>query len=550
MSERQTIGRYLLDRLQQMGADHVFTVPGDYSLSFNQLCESHPIEQINATRENTAAFMADAYARKRGIGVACITYGVGINVVSALSQAYSERSPVVVICGSPTTSAQNGRYQLHHCPRHGDNTQLKVFEQVTAAQAVLKDPAHAAWEIERVLEICHREKQPVYIEIPREVVHAEIEIPEPHLSEPIPIEEKALMESLTELRNILSNAKKPVIWAGADIGRFGLTNELLSFAEKYQIPIATALLGKTVIDESHPLHMGIYQGELSSPSVREYMKDCDCVLALGVVLSDVNTGVFSAELNTRPCIIANPTTLSINHHNFEGVPFRHFIQNLTSQEDLPSFSASHTPFQSIYDNAKEMEKGKALTSDFIFSSLQGALGPEHTLVTGIGDSFFGTSELRLPQDSLISNALFLSLGFCIPAAIGLSFACPDKRIIAVVGDGDFQMSGMELGTATRYGLDPIIVLLNNHGYGIERPLADGPFNDVANWNYHQLPAIFGGGQGRYEKTECGFQSALKEALANRGDWWLIEADLDKMDLSTPLKNYTTYFREKQMQHKN
>lgn len=540
MSERQSIGKYLLDRLQQMGADHLFTVPGDYSLSLNQLCESHPIVQINATRENTAAFMADAYARQRGIGAVCITYGVGINVVSAMSQAYAERSPLVFICGSPNNRAQNGRFPLHHFPKHGSNAQAEVFKQLTAAQAILSDPATATREIEHALEVCHHEKRPVYIEIPQELVHAEVEVPEHHMAEPVAVSEAAFDECLSELKQLLSQAKRPVLWLGADITRFGLTSELVAFAERHHIPMASALLGKTVVDERHPLYLGVYQGELSSQPLREYMLGCDCLLALGVIINDVNTGGFSADLKNRSCVIATPSSLSINHHEYSRVPFKRLVQALASQNDLPKYTAPHTPFQSYYALPFEAEKGKRLSSDSIFSCLQHRLGPEHIVVSGVGDSFFGTSELCLGQDGLINNAFFLSLGFCVPAAIGGSFACPDKRLVAVVGDGDFQMSGMELGTASRYGLDPIIVLLNNHGYGIERPLVDGPFNDVAEWNYHQLPAIFGGGQGRMVNTECGFQAALDEAFSSRGEWWLIEADLDRNDLSKALREFSSY----------
>ena len=540
-ADRESLGKYLLDRIQQMGADHIFTVPGDYLLPFNKTCETHELKQINGTRENTAAFMADAYARLRGIGAVCFTYGVGVNVISAVSQAFAERTPLIFISGAPSRKAMAGRFPLHHMI-DTPNTQFDLFKTVTADQARLDDPSTAANEIDRVLATCHRERRPVYFEIPKDVVFEELEVPKPHLAEAPKPSSQELDMAISQAREMLLKAKRPVIWAGENVRRFGLGEQLMAFAEKYQVPVTSAVFGKTVIDEHHPLYMGVYRGALSPEDLQEYMNGSDCVLVLGVKMNDVNTGSFTAKLGAQPSIVATPDTLAVNEKEFQGVCFKAFAEQLLSQEELSSFTPAYPHFRGYYEGPFAAMPDTPLRTDRVFACLQQKLTPEHILTTGIGDSFFASIELRLGQNNLVTNGHFFSLGFCVPAALGCSLACPERRVVAIVGDGDFQMSGMEIGTATRYGLDPIVILLNNHGYGIERPLLEGEFNDVCEWHYHKLSEVIPGGQTRHCKTEEDLLRAVQEAFSSRGSWWLIEAELEKSDLSTPLRRFTEFLK--------
>lgn len=538
-----TIGRYLLDRLQHLGVDHIFGLPGDYVLRFDKLIEEHTIKFINTTRENTAGYIADAYARFRGLGVACITYGVGINITNALSQAYVENSPFVVISGTAGTGELLKGQKLHHLINKSSNTildttQLEIFKHLTIDQAVLDNPATAAASIDRVLEACQRYKRPVYIEIPRNMVDVEIPPHHPQSYFHPASDPEALQEAMEEVSNILRSCRRPVIWAGHEIQRYGLAPLLIKFAERYGIPIATTLLGKTVISENHPLFVGVYFGGMSRPEVQEFVESCDCALILGAIISDVDTGIFTATFDQDQKIIATSETLDISHHHYKKVLFSDFIHGLSNLNldvrykiNYPANVKRKKPlFQAVPDQ-------KTTTLRF-FECIESHLSSEHIVAVDIGDCLFGSADLTLEQNSYLACAYFGSLGFGVPGAIGAQFALPNKRVIAIVGDGAFQMTCMELSTAVRYGLDPIIIVLNNHGYGTERPLLEGKYNDIVNWNYAEIPRVLGNGLGVRVETEEELDRALKNALSQRGKFHLIEVELGKTDFSPALRRFS------------
>lgn len=536
-----TIGQYLLDRLYKQGVRHIFGIPGDYILRFDQLIEQHSIHFINATRENTAGYMADAYGRLNGLGVACITYGVGINIANAISQAYVESSPVVLISGAANTDDFSRCQQLHHLinrtfTQRQDSTQMEIFKQITAAQTILHDPDTAIDEIERVLETCLRMQKPVYIELPSNFVDAKIAAHTPK-SYPLPTSPADVMKEITgEITSILKHCKHPVIWAGHEIQRFGLQKELLQFAEKYHIPIVSSLLGKTVVSERHPLFVGVYQGGISRPEVKEFVEKCDCIFILGTVLNDVETGFFSAKVHEQ-CIIANASGIQVKQHHYHKISFSDFMKSLANisvgvkyRIEFPA--SNERKFNKFIPVAK-----KAISTARLFECIHQNITLEHIVVADFGDCLFGSIDLILEQNSFMASAYFGTLGFGTPGAIGAQIAAPNRRVIGIVGDGAFQMTCMELSTAVRYHLDPVIIVLNNQGYGTERPLIEGKYNDIVNWNYFEIPRVLGGGIGVRTKTEEEFSQALTKALSQRGTFHLIEVELGKTDYSPAMRRF-------------
>src|SRR5205085_5644709 len=129
------------------------------------------------------------------------------------------------------------------------------------------------------------------------------------------------------------------------------------------------------------------------------------------------------------------------------------------------------------------------------------------------------------QTEFISPAYYTSMGFAVPASIGAQFGNRKLRPLVLVGDGAFQMTCLELSIAVRYGFNPLILVLNNHGYTTERFLQEGPFNDILNWNYHRLPEFLGGGQGYEVRTEGELEQALQSALANQDCFSLLNIHL-------------------------
>lgn len=538
---KKSLGLYLLDQLHRRGVEHIFGIPGDYVLKFDRLIEKHSkIQFINATRENTAGYMADAYGRFKGLGVACITYGVGINIVNALSQAYVEDSPLVVISGAPGQIELSKEVRLHHLfnkslQLHLETTQMEIFKHITAAQTVLDNEENCKEEIERVLTTCMELKKPVYIELPRDQVEREITGSVRDLLIPPANDSLALKEALEEISQILKHCKHPILWVGHEILRHKLGHEILSFARKFSIPIISSLLGKTTIDEWDPLFVGVYLGGMSSPEIQKYVDSCDCILRFGVLLNDLDTGIFTAKFKQKNQIIATSGECKINHHYYENISFIDLVKGLNKIDlhkkfplDLPS-------------KEKQVEFkpkiGPKIDVDRFFKCIQSHIKPDHILISDIGDCLFGSAELILHANSYLACAHFASLSFAVPAAIGVQLACPSKRPFVIVGDGAFQMTCMELSTAVRYNLDPIIIVMNNHGYGTERPIVEGKFNDLLNWNYFKIPEVLGSGKGVHVQTEEELDQALEKAVKTRGEFYLIEVELAKNDLSAVLKRF-------------
>jgi indolepyruvate decarboxylase len=419
-----------------------------------------------------------------------------------------------------------------------DTTQLEVFQRMTVAQTVLNDPLRAPDEIRRVIGACLYHKKPVYIEFPRDLVEAPMptvslnELRRPR-SDP-----QGLQEALDEVRHILSHSKKPIIWAGHDVQIRGLSPSLLQFAEHHGIPIVSTLLGKTVVSERHPLFVGVYQGEMSLQVVQDFAHTCDACLLLGVMLSDIDTGMFTAHLYDEKKIVATPNGIAIGHHSYPEVLFDDFIKGLATLNDATTFSMTipsasdrlpKEPFQPSPEGRIHVKQ--------MFECLQSHIKPEHFIVSDVGDCLFGATDLILESNSFIASAYFATLGFGTPGAIAVQLALPERRVIGIVGDGAFQMTATELSTAVKYGLDPVIIVLNNHGYGTERPLIEGKFNDIHNWHYTKLPDLLGGGVGLRATTEKEFDAALTQALAQRGTFYLIEVELGTHDFSPAMQRF-------------
>lgn len=344
MTRKPTIGSTVIDRLYMLGVRHIFGIPGDYVLSLYKLLETSPIRHIGTTREDCAGFAADAYARINGIGALCVTYCVGgLNTVNAIACAYAERSPVVLLTGSPGLSERTRTPYLHHMVRDF-STQREVFEKMTVAAVSLDDPLTAEREMDRAFAALRRYRRPIYIEIPRDMVHAPLSSPSRPMSvEDEPSDPAALNEAMGEVRSMLTSASRPAILAGAEIGRFGLQDDLARLVERLNIPIASTLLGKSVIREDHPLYVGVYGGLIARDDVQQFINHSDCLLILGSILSDVeDLDVRSPLLMEGRTIHATADRVAIKHHRYDAIRFEDFIRALATQP-LPSFPSRSLP---------------------------------------------------------------------------------------------------------------------------------------------------------------------------------------------------------------
>ncbi|GJL54323.1 MAG: preprotein translocase subunit Tim44 [Nitrospirales bacterium] len=505
-------------------------------LTLYKLIEESPIQHIGTTREDCAGFAADAYARVHGIGGVCVTYCVGgLNIVNATACAYAERSPVVVLSGSPGAAERIQNPFLHHMVRD-HTTQREVFDKVTVASVILDDPVTAEQEIDRALEALRRYKRPIYLEIPRDKVLTPVE-PQSLtsaqemecLSDPA-----ALKEAVTEVRAILADAERPVILAGAEIYRFGIQHDLRQLVERMNAPIATTLLGKSVIQEDHPLYIGVYGGLVGREEVLAFVDQADCLLTLGTVLTDIDdVKVHSRLLASGRTIHATADAIIIKHHRYDGVRFEDFVRALSSTP-LPAFPSRPLPKQDprLFE---EPSSSTPVTLRSLFGHLDSLLTKNHLVIADVGESLFASADLHVHQSAeFLSPAYYTSMGFSVPAALGAGLADPSKRIVVLVGDGAFQMTGTELSSCARNGQTPIVIVLNNHGYTTEREILEGSFNDLQEWRYEQICGLIGGGIGLLIRTYGELVKGLQSAMGDEKNIYVLNVFLDPADRSTAM----------------
>jgi indolepyruvate decarboxylase len=529
-----SIGQYLIRRLSDYGIRHVFGLPGDYVLSFYSMLEHSPLDLVNCTREDCAGFAADGYARVHGMGAVCVTYGVGgLSLANSIAGAYAEKSPVVLISGAPGIRERVNDPLLHHRVREW-HTQLDVFEKICAASREIADPATAFRDIDQLLDTAHRQKRPVYIELPRDMVSVVPDQIRPYAAPKWQSDSSALTEAVADTVSRIEAAKKPVIIAGVELHRLGLQSEVVALAEASGIAIAATMLSKSVVSEVHPLYIGLYEGALGREEVTGFVEESDCVILLGALLTDLDLGIFTAKLDATKSVFATCDELRISHHHYHNVLLEDFLRGLVAAKPKaakrplpPGPAAAQQPFT--------LEPDRPITTTRLVRRLDESLDDKTIVIADVGDALFASSELVIRgQTEFLSPAYYTSMGFAVPAGLGAKMARPDLKVVVLVGDGAFQMTGMELSSIVRRGLAVTVIVLDNKGYGTERVIHEGSFNDINPWQYQLLPQVLGGGTGYEVRTEGEFDDAISKALADTSGMSLIRAHIGIDDRSITL----------------
>lgn len=534
MEDGMSIGDYLIKQIYDNGARHVFGLPGDYVLGLMKKISKSDLKMINTCDEQGAGFAADAYARMRGFGVVCVTYTVGgLKIANTTAQAFAEKSPVLVISGAPGRVERAKNSMLHHKVNEFDD-QMRIFERLTVASADLSDVERAFSEIDRVISAVLKYKRPGYIEVPRDVVPIVPQSCRTHKpaaaqkGEPGPIQ-----EALKETLDMINSASKPAILAGVEVHRFGLGKQVMDLARRANMPIASTILGKSSIPEDDPLYMGIYMGALGDEAVKDYIESSDCLIMLGVFMTDLNMGSFTAHLEPGRFIHMTSERTAIKYHLYPGLGLELLTALMGS--DLRRHDLGQYPHPTRPEPFCDASCDKKITANRFFQAINSFMDEKTVLIADVGDSLFGSSEVMVPAEShFLSSAYYASMGFSVPAGIGVQAADPDLRPLILVGDGAFQMTGMEVATAARYGQSPIVVVMQNGGYETERLIIDGEFNDIAQWKYSRVPEVLGTGKGFRIETEGDLDSALKEARSYNGVS-ILEVVLSPHDVSSALK---------------
>jgi indolepyruvate decarboxylase len=536
---KQSIGNFLLRRVHEAGIRHIFGVPGDYNLELlQQLQDAGALKWVGTCNELNASYAADGYARLNGLGALTVTNGVGpLSAINGVGGSYSEHVPVICIAGSiPLRSIDRG-LGMHHTMADGSwDHFLNAYAHVTAAHARLT-PRNAATEIDRLILTAWQEKLPVYMELPSDIAYLDIEVPADPLvlAEPSSDPER-LRSCIAAIAERLSAATSAAILVDADADRFGVASELMELAEKTQAPVAVINAAKAVIDETFPHYVGVYNGAASEPHTREAIETSDCLLAIGYRPIEVTTGDFSASLPANT-IHARPYSVDVGDDNYQAVTLKEVLKGVTgavapSPNRAPRQAAAAVAARAHADGSAKV------TQAAYWQAMQEYLREGDVLFVDNGTAFTLLGLRLPPKCSFVGSINWGSIGYSVGALLGALTAAPERRHILFVGDGSFQVSAQELSTILRHDHKPVIFLINNGGYTIERGYLgkDETYNDIANWAYADLPKVF-----RRDTTARSFVvktiGDLQDALSAPNDTMIfVESIMDAHDALGPVIN--------------
>ncbi|MCC2604953.1 alpha-keto acid decarboxylase family protein [Planctobacterium marinum] len=555
-----TVADYLLTRLQQLGLDKVFQVPGDYVAEFMDALEAFDgIDAVGDVNELGAGYAADGYARYKGIGAVSVQFGVGtFSALNAIAGAWVERNPVVVITASPTTAnrvtiEQTGVLFHHSTGRLGADR--NVYSNVTVAAEILSHVDQAPQQIDHALTQAITHRRPIYLEAWQDVWGMECEPPQGTLT---PLSQGSQKESLEAMINMaiekIKSAKKPVVLVGVEIARFGLQEKVLNLLEASGLPYATTTLGKTTLDENAGTFIGTYAGAASNPGTNDYFSESDAILALGVIFTDDYLDILENQF--ADIIAMDAEQARVGYQHYHNVQLPDFIRTLTEYcEQSCAFPRNDIPLP-VLPAMPELTPellAQPLGYKSFFDVLWGwlvreRLLPVTNLILGESSSLYQAARLvGLPQDSFVGDAAWGSLGHETGCVTGTSMAS-DKRSLVVAGDGGFMMMCQSLSTITRNQLDAVVFVMSNGVYAIEQSFVDvcaftphgefAPFDILPKWDYLSLATAYN--MPGYQVKNCEeLYRTLQIVQSQPEQSALVEVLIPEHDLAPALEDLLT-----------
>jgi indolepyruvate decarboxylase len=535
------LGRVLLNALRAHGAREIFGIPGDFALPFFRVIEESRILPLyTLSYEPGVGFAADAAARfHASMSVAAVTWGAGaLNLVNPTAGAYAERVPVVVVSGAPGVGERRSGWKLHHMARSID-TQSRVFREITCAQAVLDEPSHAPAEIARVLRAALEYSLPVYIELPRDLVDADV-APVEGLP-PRSASADALAECADEITGRLRGAERPVIMVDVEIRRYGLEARVAELARRLGAPVVTTFMGRGLLSGHRDIVLGTYLGAAGQPAITRLVEASDGLLLLGVILSDTNFAVSVRKIDMRGAIVAINREVHIGHHIYPDIPLDALVDALIARAERPLRRVAPVAAAQRYPSDLAGDDQPIVPSDI--ATAVNDLFARHgsmPIAADMGDCLFTAMEIA--NTELVAPGYYAGMGYGVPGGLGVCVACAPKRPLILVGDGAFQMTGFELGNCRRYGWDPIVVVFNNRSWEMLRVFQpESRFNDLDDWHFADLADRLGG-EGTRVETRRELADALGRAHARRGRFQLIEVMLARGSTSETLARFVAGFK--------
>ncbi|EKI8553609.1 alpha-keto acid decarboxylase family protein [Salmonella enterica] len=541
MQNPYTVADYLLDRLAGCGIGHLFGVPGDYNLQFLDHVIDHPtLRWVGCANELNAAYAADGYARMSGAGALLTTFGVGeLSAINGIAGSYAEYVPVLHIVGAPCSAAQQRGELMHHTLGDGDFRHFYRMSQAISAASAILDEQNACFEIDRVLGEMLAARRPGYIMLPADVAKKTAIPPTQALALPVHEAQSGVETAFRyHARQCLMNSRRIALLADFLAGRFGLRPLLQRWMAETPIAHATLLMGKGLFDEQHPNFVGTYSAGASSKEVRQAIEDADRVICVGTRFVDTLTAGFTQQLPAERTLEIQPYASRIGETWFN-LPMAQAVSTL---RELCLECAFAPPPTRSAGQPVRIDKGE-LTQESFWQTLQQYLKPGDIILVDQGTAAFGAAALSLPDGAeVVVQPLWGSIGYSLPAAFGAQTACPDRRVILIIGDGAAQLTIQEMGSMLRDGQAPVILLLNNDGYTVERAIhgAAQRYNDIASWNWTQIPPTLNAAQQAecWRVTQAIQLAEVLERLARPQRLSFIEVMLPKADLPELLRTVT------------
>ncbi|EIN5840009.1 indolepyruvate decarboxylase [Salmonella enterica] len=541
MQNPYTVADYLLGRLAGCGIGHLFGVPGDYNLQFLDHVIDHPtLRWVGCANELNAAYAADGYARMSGAGALLTTFGVGeLSAINGIAGSYAEYVPVLHIVGAPCSAAQQRGELMHHTLGDGDFRHFYRMSQAISVASAILDEQNACFEIDRVLGEMLAARRSGYIMLPADVAKKTAIPPTQALALPEHEAQSGVETAFRyHARQCLMNSRRIALLADFLAGRFGLRPLLQRWMVETPIAHATLLMGKGLFDEQHPNFVGTYSAGASSKEVRQAIEDADRVICVGTRFVDTLTAGFTQQLPAERTLEIQPYASRIGETWFN-LPMAQAVSTL---RELCLECAFAPPTTRSAGQPVRIDKGE-LTQESFWQTLQQYLKPGDIVLVDQGTAAFGAAALSLPDGAeVVVQPLWGSIGYSLPAAFGAQTACPDRRVILIIGDGAAQLTIQEMGSMLRDGQAPVILLLNNDGYTVERAIhgAAQRYNDIASWNWTQIPPALNAAQQAecWRVTQAIQLAEVLERLVRPQRLSFIEVMLPKADLPELLRTVT------------
>jgi indolepyruvate decarboxylase len=523
----------LLLALKAHGARQIFGIPGDFALPYFRIIEqSNILPLYTLSHEPAVGFAADASARINcALGVAAVTYGAGaLNMVNAVAAAFAEKSPLVVLSGGPGKGEARSGLLLHHQAKTLDS-QFQIFKEITCDQVRLDDAERAPADIARVLANCLQRSEPVYIEIPRDMVSLPC-APVVAAVAAAP-DQDALNACVDEILERLRAANSPVLMAGVEVRRYGLEEQVAELSRRLAIPVVTSFMGRGLLAHQDAPLVGTYMGVAGFPEVTQLVESSDGLFLLGEIICDTNFAVSETKIDMRKTIQALDGRVTIGYHTYSQLPLSALVQRMLSRlepgEKAFSVTPQSFPTGLLADDASIRPTDIATA----VNDLMAAHG-KMPIASDMGDCLFTAMEIE--HTALVAPGYYATMGFGVPAGLGLQAATGERPLI-LVGDGAFQMTGWELGNCQRYGWDPIVLLFNNASWEMLRTFQpESGFNDLGHWGFAEMAGGMGG-DGVRVNTRAELKAALDKAVATRGRFQLIDITIPRGVLSETLARF-------------